>query len=172
MKLHEKGYALIELLIAITIMILASGAAGAGIYQIVRNTDRNNQHMTAVLQLQNAGYRISRDAYMAQSLTANLTLPDFLRMSWTEYTTGDQYQVIYTLEDMDEGEFKELVRNQSVNGSANITSLVAQYINPNLENTRCDFTDDVLILTITATVGKGSLVQSETRIYKVISRSG
>ncbi|MFC2044083.1 prepilin-type N-terminal cleavage/methylation domain-containing protein [Chloroflexota bacterium] len=171
MKLREKGYTLVELLIAVTIMVVASGAAGAAIFQVIRNTERNNDHMAALLQVQNAGYWISRDARMAQSVTTDLSLPELLIVSWNEYDTSDQYQVTYNLEDMAEGGFKKLFRNQSVNDSANITSFVAQYIDSEPEKTSCNFTSGILSLTITATVGEGSLTQSETRIYEVVPRS-
>ncbi len=174
MKPGEKGYTLIELLIAITIMAVASGAAGGAIFQVLRNTERNNDHMTAVRQVENAGYWISRDAQMSQSVntTDTLTLPNFLVLSWTEYDTDDRYQVTYTLENMPEGGLKKLLRNQSVNGSANITSFVAQYIDSYPEKTSCNLTSGILNLTITATVGEGSLTQSETRTYKIVPRSG
>ena len=55
MKPGEKGYTLVELLIAITIMVAASGATSAAIFQVLRNSDRNNDLMTAVLQVENAG---------------------------------------------------------------------------------------------------------------------
>ena len=86
MKLGEKGYTLIELVVAITIMVLASAAASAAIFQIYKNIERNNHNMTTVRQVQNAGHWISRDVQMAQAVTTdNLTLPDFLVLNWTEW---------------------------------------------------------------------------------------
>lgn len=172
MKPGEKGFTLIELLVAITIMALASAAAGAAIFQVLRNTQRNSDHMTVVRQVQNVGYWISRDAGMAQSVndTANLTLPDFLILSWSEQNSGDQYEVTYTLENMPEGQLKKMLRNQSINGGVSNTVLVAQYIAPDPQKTECEFTDGILTLTVTSTVSDGSLTQSETRIYKVAPR--
>lgn len=173
MKPGEKGYTLIELLVAITIMALASVAAGAGIFQIFRNIDRNNDHMTAVLQVENAGYWISQDTLMAQSVTTdNLSPPDFLVLSWIEQNTGDVYQVTYTLENMPEGGLKKLLRNQSVNTSANTTTLVAQYIDSDAGKISCNLTSGILTLTVTATVGEGSPTESETRTYKIVPRPG
>ncbi|MEE8419330.1 MAG: hypothetical protein V3S02_04380, partial [Dehalococcoidales bacterium] len=92
MKMGEKGYVLMELLIAITIMFLAGTSAGAIIFQIAKNTERNTDIMTAVHQVETAGYWISRDARMALNVTTtdNLTLPEFLSLSWTEWdSAGD-----------------------------------------------------------------------------------
>lgn len=172
MKPGEKGYTLIELLVAITIMALASVAAGAGIFQIFRNIERNNDHMTAVLQVENAGYRISRDAQMAENVTTGLTLPEFLALGWTEQNSGDEYQVVYTLETVPGSELKKLHRNQSINGGATITTLVAQYIDLDPMKTKCEFTNSLLTFTVTATVGEGSLTESETRTYKIVPRPG
>lgn len=173
MKLGERGFTTIELVIALAIMALVSGAATAATFQVFRCTERNNNHMTAVCQVQNAGYWISRDAQRAQGLiTDNLTTPDFLVLSWTDENSGDIYQVTYTLEDMPGGGLKKLLRSQSVNGGANVTMLVAQYIEASLDKTSCEFTDNTLILNVTATVGSGSQIETETRTCWTVPRLG
>ena len=50
MKLGEKGFTLIEMVIAIAITVVATGSAGAAIFQVLRNNERNSNHMTAVSQ--------------------------------------------------------------------------------------------------------------------------
>ncbi len=131
MKLGEKGFTLIELLIAITIMVLASGAAGAAIFQILRNIERNNDRITVVRQLQNAGYWISRDTQMAQSvITDNLTLPDFLVLNWTEQDDIDDpiyHSATYVLEDLADG-IGKLKRIHWSSAGTNEQTLIAEYI--------------------------------------------
>jgi len=131
MKRGEKGFTLIELIVAITIMALASGAAGTAIFQILRNTARNNDHITAVRQVQNAGYWISRDAQMAQNATTdNLTPPDFLILSWTEWDdAGDPiyHSATYFLEELTDG-IGKLKRSHWSSAGANEQTLVAEYI--------------------------------------------
>ena len=171
MKLGEKGFTLIELVIAIAIIVVATGSASAAIFQIFKNTQRNSNHMTAVHQVHNAGYWISRDTQMAQSVTADgLTPPEFLILSWTEDSSGDNYQVVYTLEDIPGSALKKLQRDHSINGGANELTLVAQYIDPASEKTKSEFTNGVLTLTITATVSTASPSGSETRVYRVVPR--
>jgi len=131
MKLGEKGYTFIELLIAITIMVLVSGVAGAAIFQVLNNTERNNDHITAVRQIQNAGYWISHDTQMAQIVaTDNLTLPAFLVMNWTEQDVLDDpiyHSVTYILEDLNDG-IGKLKRIHWSSAGINEQTFIAEYI--------------------------------------------
>ena len=171
MKPGEKGYTLLELLVAISIMAVASVAASAGIFQVYRNTECNSNHMAAILQVQNAGYWISRDAQMAESVTTvNLTAPNFLVLSWTEDESSDNYTVIYSFGNMSGSGLKKLLRSQSINGTASQTTFVAQYIDSSSNNTSCNLTSGILSLRITAAVGRGATMESETRTYRIVPR--
>ncbi|MFC1864677.1 type II secretion system protein J [Chloroflexota bacterium] len=176
MKPSEKGYILVELLVATTIMVLASGAAGAAIFQIFRGTEHNNDHMTVVRQVQNAGYWISRDAQMAQSVTTDdLTLPDFLVISWTEDVVGDPiyHTATYYFEDLTDG-LGKLKRNHVSTAGADEDTLVAQYIyyDPSdVDNTSKanheGAVSPVLTVQLTAIFKKAL----ETREYKITHRA-
>lgn len=174
MKPGERGYTLIELLVSISIVVAAGTAATAGIVQLVRNTERNGNHMAAVLEVQNADHRISRDVRMAQGVltTDNLTSPEFLFLTWIDGNSGDEYRITYTLEEMAGSDLKKLLRNQTVNSSDNATSVVAHNIDADPGMTSCNLTDGVLNLKLTATVGRGATAESETRTYKVLPRPG
>lgn len=104
MKLGEKGFTLIELIVAVAIIALIGSATATATLQVLRVTGRNNEHMTAVRQVHNIGYWISRDAQMAQSVaTDNLTEPDFLVLNWTEWNYADDpiyHSVTYFFEDL------------------------------------------------------------------------
>jgi len=173
MKLGEKGFTLVELLVAITIMVLASGAAGAAIFQILRGTERNNDHLTAVRQVQNAGYRISRDAQMAQSVTTdNLTLPDFLILSWTEWdAAGDPiyHSARYFFEDLTDG-VGRLKRSHWSSAGANEQTLVAKYIYYDPDNvddtSKASYQSPVLTVQLTTHFEE----TVETREYKIKHR--
>lgn len=173
MKHGEKGYTLIELIIAITIMVLVSGAAGAIIFQILRNIERNNDHITAVRQVQNAGYWISRDAQMAHSVNVdNLTSPDFLILNWTERDYADEptyHTATYFFQDVTDG-IGRLKRSHWSSAGANEETLVAEYIyyDPDdLDDTsKADYQAPTLTVQLTAVYDEAI----ETREYRISHR--
>ena len=175
MKLDEKGFTLIELLIAITIMVAASGAAGGAIFQIFKGMESNNDYMTVVRQVQNAGYYISRDAQMAQTVTTDgLTLPDFLVVNWTEWDdAGDPiyHSATYFFEDLTDG-IGKLMREHWSSAGASEETLVAQYIyyDPDdVDNTldsEASYQSPVLTVQLTALFEE----TQETKEYQVTHR--
>ena len=174
MKHGERGFTYIELIIAITIMVLASGAAAMATFQVFKGTERNNNYMTAVRQVQNAGYWISHDAQMAQSVTTdNLTLSDFLILSWTEWdAAGDPvyHSARYFFEDPTDG-IGKLKRSHWSSAGANEQTLVAEYIyyDPNdIDDTsKASYQSPVLTVQLTALFEE----TLETREYKIKHRT-
>ncbi len=173
MKQAEKGFTNIELIVAITIMAIVGSAAVAATFQIFRGTERNNDHMIAVRQVQNAGYWISRDAQMAQSVTAdNLTLPDFLVLDWTEWDEAGEptyHLVTYFFEDLTDGTGK-LKRNHWSSAGANEQTLLAEYIyydSDDPDNTsKASYQSPVLTVQLTSLLERAS----ETREYRIKRR--
>ena len=173
MKASEKGFTLIEIIISMTIMALASSAAGTAIFQILRNTERNSDHMTVVRQVQNAGYWISRDAQMAQSTTTdNLTLPDFLVANWTEWDASGNptyHTARYFFEGLTNG-IGMLKRNHRSTAGADEYTLIAQYIyyNPSdVANTsNASYQSSVLTVKLTALVEQ----TMESKEYEIKGR--
>lgn len=131
MKRGQKGYTLIELAIAVSIMVLVSGAASIAIIQTLKATETNNTHMNAVRQVQNAGYWLSRDARMAQSInTDNLSPPDFLVFSWTEWDSQNEevyHSATYSFAGLADG-IGNLKRTHWSSAGANEQTLIAQHI--------------------------------------------
>jgi len=164
----QKGFTLIELIIAIAITALIIGGITVSVFQLFQlfkvNASTSNR-MLAVRQVQNAGHWVSRDVQMAQSVDAAGAFGFPLTLTWAEYVSGDVHQVVYTLVEED----SELRRSHSVNGGGPTETLVAQYIDT--DNTRCEFTGGKLILTVTATVS-GLHEATETRVYEASPRPG
>ncbi len=173
MKRAEKGFTNIELIVAITIMALVGIAAAAAIFQIFQGNERNNNYMTAVRQVQNAGYWISRDTQMAQSVTAdNLTLPDFLVLGWTEWDESGEptyHSVTYFFEELTDGTGR-LKRNHWSSAGVNEQTLLAEYIyydSDDPDNTsKASYQSPVLTVQLTSLL-EGA---SETREYSIKRR--
>lgn len=162
-SLNQKGFTLVELVIAISIAGSIVVAAAAVIFQLITVPERNSNHMTAYTQVQNAGFSVSRDA--VQAYYVKVDGADWLTLDWVDWE-GDTHEIVYTLEDASDG-LKELWRTYSYsdNGTPEEeTMLVARYIDPG--ETNLNWEENVLTLVITAQVGD----ESATRTYNIEPR--
>ncbi len=111
---------MIELIIAIALTGIIGAAATMSIHQVITSTALSNNENTAINQVRNAGYWISRDAQMAQSIVAeNLTAPkilvlDWVGLEWKEGSSQDERQCtnVYHVEYLYDG--NELKRHQKI----------------------------------------------------------
>jgi prepilin-type N-terminal cleavage/methylation domain-containing protein len=173
MRNGEKGYTLIELIIATTIAVLVSGAASIAIFQVMKGTETNNTHMSAVQQVQTAGYWISRDIRMAQSVnTDNLTPPDFLVFNWVEWDEENEkifHSANYSIEGLTDG-IGKLKRTHWSSVGANETTLIATniYYDPADSNdtSKASYQPPVLTLQLTSLVEDAM----EVREYRIKNR--
>ncbi len=160
---NQRGFTLIELLIGIAITGVIISGIGVAIFQVFDINARSVNRMHALRQVQNAGYWISQDAQMAQNVEPATHPNGFpLILRWTDWD-GTNNVVTYSLEPG--GEPKQLKRSHSISGVSSET-IVARHIIPGVPKTNVEFTNGVLILTVTATVQE----QSQTRVYKVAPR--
>jgi prepilin-type N-terminal cleavage/methylation domain-containing protein len=177
----QLGFTLIELTLTMAIAGLIAGGVTMTFLQVVNGSGRTNNHMVAVRQVQNVGYWVNHDAQMAQNVALadeSDDNPDGTRfpftLTWVDWGTNEEHQVIYSLEDMTNGA-KQLVRSHSSGGDTE-TSFIARFIDVTEKDgqpqTRCGFTNGVLTLTVTATVGDGKQELSETRVYEIVPRPG
>lgn len=173
MKQEQKGFTFIEVLIATAVIALITGAATMTIFSILKDTGQANDRMTAVHQVKNAGYWVSRDTLMADSLSAeNLTLPEFLILNWTDWGYDEDsvyHSVTYSIEDISGG-IGKLKRTHQDSTGTNEQMLVAEYIYYNQsdpDNTsNVSYQEPLLTLKIASVFGDAQ----ETREYKINRR--
>ena len=162
---NQKGFTLIEVVFAIAITAAITGGIVTSVFQIFILNMRTSNHMNAVTQVQSAGYWVSFDAQMAQVVDASGASGFPLTLTWTDWV-GDEYQVVYTL--VNDKLLREHYTNRNINPTPDNTAYVGEYIDSG--NTACSYTDGKLTLNVTASLGTGLQVQSETRVYEVIPR--
>ena len=135
MNKNQKGFTLLEMTLAILIGAIIAGGITATIFQVVMGSGRTNNHMIAVRQVQSAGYWVSHDAQMAQSVVAARDADGFpLTLSWTDWD-GTLITVTYTIEG---GELKrKLDRKPAVGSETSETTTVARFIDVDLAKTKC-----------------------------------
>ena len=154
----QRGLTLVELMIAIAL----AGIVTAGITMLISNvfatSARTSNHMTAVRQVQSAGYWVSKDALQAQNVTPDGGDSGFpLTLTWE--WEGTKNEVTYTIT-----ADNKLQRTRSVGGVVTNTGVIAQFIDS--AKTEVELVGGVLRFKVTATVGG----QSETRVYEVEPR--
>jgi prepilin-type N-terminal cleavage/methylation domain-containing protein len=159
----QKGFTLVELLIAIAIAAIIMGGIATTFYQIFSVQAGTTNRMYAIRQVQNVGYWVSLDAQNTQSISLvddiNTTEVEFMVFNWVEWN-GNEFIVRYVI--FDNGDMYRYEYEDSVETS----SLIAEDI------TSCEIHEDggLLIMTVTAEVGSFKQA-SETRIYEVVPRS-
>ena len=173
MKLGQKAFTLVELVIALAITVLVSGASTVALSQVYGGTDRNNNQLTAVRQIESAAFWISRDVQRAQVVsTENLTPSDLLSLSWTEWDDDGNpthYTVRYSFDNITDN-IGRLKRNYWSSAGANLQTLVGLnlYYNPgDSDNTsKAIYQPPVLTVRLTAVLDKAQ----ETREYRIKRR--
>ena len=159
---NQKGFTLIELLIAVAIFAVVAVAANAVIVQVVQS-NRTSNHMVALRQVQQAGYRVSLDALQAQNINVSGSGGFPLTLNWTTWG-GEFHTVVYNLNSS--GGLCQLERRDNQTPP----TVVAQYIYFNTTscswNATANATAKVLTLNITAMVG----LETESRTYEIKPR--
>jgi prepilin-type N-terminal cleavage/methylation domain-containing protein len=171
LKRGQMGFTLVELVIVVALAGLVSIAITATAFQVFTFSTRISNEMTAIRQVQQAGFWVSPDVMMAQDIEPGVSSGFPLTLNWTDLETDDAHEVVYTLENMGNG-LKRLLREHYITppGESKVldsTTAVAEYIDQAGTSFVADG-DDGFKLTVTATVGG----HSETRTYEVQPRVG
>ena len=133
---QEKGFSMINLMVAVAITTMVALGALITTFHVVKSTKRNEEHVRVTQQAQNLGRWFSRDAMMADSisLTDNPGTGDeeFLTIYWKDWESGEAYDICYILLD-DADSLMQVRRNQvkrNLDGDVteNFTTLMADSI--------------------------------------------
>ena len=160
---NQRGFTLIEVIVALAITSLISTGAAMATMQIVDQGARNTNYTTASRHTMNAIHWISRDAQMAQTVETNGSTGFPLVLGWTEWD-NTSHEVTYTTSG------DEMMRSYSIDGGTPSETLIAQYLNLTSANTTCATDNGTLSLTITATVGTGPGSTSVTKVREITPR--
>jgi len=173
----QRGFTLVELMIAIAISALIIGGLTLTIFQLFGGHARSSSEMTVIRQVQNAGYHISHDAQMAQIVNTDddpetTEIIELVTLTWTKYLVWtpeevitEEHQVVYAIND---GALKRehyIKAEGAEDFVLDATTFVAEYIS----SISCYYAGDKLPVTVTASV-VGFKPQSETRIYEAKPR--
>ncbi|MBI4304444.1 MAG: hypothetical protein HY665_08945 [Chloroflexi bacterium] len=137
MRKSERGFAVIDMLIAIGLSAMVTAGAGMTMVQLLKVTESSGDHALVVRQAQNMGVAISRDLTMANALaigddggTADI---EFISIDSREWETGNARQISYIWVNGPDST-KKLMRKQVLrdrNGAqigASSTTLIADSI--------------------------------------------
>jgi prepilin-type N-terminal cleavage/methylation domain-containing protein len=171
----EKGVTLIELLVTISILAVVMAATSMTIITLMRLSPQSKDWAIALRQVQNAGYWISRDVQMSQTIDVDTDpgTPIFLTLTLPQDSDSDNnITIVYQFESIDGEQW--LVRTESIRGSIVGQTAIAQYISPDETTANYDDPDDqyggTLTFTIKATSGNGPVTRDYERDYKAMQR--
>jgi len=165
LKKKQTGFTLIELMVSMAIIGAICLGALVATAQIINQASRNDDFTTASRQALNAVHWISRDAQMSHTINGTVGFPvsDNLTIAWIDWDNSE-HEAIYYLEGT------TLRRSYSVDGGIPQTTLVAEYINGSISMTNCSYTNGILKIKITSTVGENERVVNFTKEADISSR--
>jgi prepilin-type N-terminal cleavage/methylation domain-containing protein len=159
---NQRGYTLVEMLIALAILGIIAPVLGVSVFQVVSANELAGKHMTAVKQVESAVYWISHDTQMAQTVETSGGSGFPLSLTWIEWDNTSN-NVTYTIQN------GELQRARSVDGGEPTVTTIAWHINEDVGMTNCQFDDGVLTIKITASL-EGFRSASETRVSEIVPK--
>lgn len=151
----QRGYTLIEIILGLALTgILAIGISIFATHSIkVSGTSKDRMH--ALMQVENAGYWLSRDIQMSENFTLGDSAGFPLQLMWSD-TDQNEYLATYSITDDEIN--RSLVKNEEVP----IRTLIAQSVNDGASLTSVNVTEGVFLLKITCTSGKIDVTRSYT----------
>lgn len=159
---NQRGYTLLEVLVATAITGLIVAGLTTAIFQISDVNAMSRARMAAIKEVENAVSWISLDAQSAQTISTTSPSGFPLTLSWVDWDNTST-DISYSVQD------GQLHRSQSINGEEPINTVIIPHVNSEQQMTNCQFSMGVLTLKITATIN-GFRTASETRYFNITPR--
>jgi prepilin-type N-terminal cleavage/methylation domain-containing protein len=157
----QNGFSLIEIVVSVALTAILGTGITTFTVQTITETNRSNAHMQAIQYVENAGYWVSRDVQMAQTVTPGPNAGFPLQLSWIDINQST-YQIAYTLI---EGQIQ---RSLIVDGGEPLLTVVARSVNTATTLTNCSYTQGLLTFNVTATIRTSNV----SRNYQIKKRPG
>jgi len=165
---HQRGFTIIEVLIAIAIAGIVGGGVITAVFQVMTTSLDNSARMTAIKEIENSIRWITDDALMAQTISSLGPSGFPLTLSWVEWDMASSqhitHSVVYDLQGA------EFTQRASVNGGPPVTTVLIHHLDVDTLMTNCNFFSGVLTVKMTATV-QGYRTAAETRTFRIYPRS-
>lgn len=86
--MREKGFTLVELLVALAVGSVILTVAVPSIYQVIYSTARSNNQVVALTDINRAALAIRNDLLMTQTTDLGSVPKSSANLTWTDYTTS------------------------------------------------------------------------------------
>ncbi len=164
--MRQKGFTLVELLVALAVGSLVIMGAFGVIYQVVWGTSRTNSQVVALTDVHYAALQLKKDLIMAQTTDLTDGVPqNSATLSWTDYTSPSEE--FGWEEDRDHSSAYNLLSDGVLQRTYDetITSIVGRNI------TSLNFTRNGRVINVVITATKGDVTpRSETLEFSVYLR--
>jgi len=155
----QRGFTLIEILIAVTVSTMLMGALGSVFVQLLVVPKQQSDQLAAVNDLRLALDFIQYDGVQATGFTEQ-TDPYYGYFLWHDYSSEDNYKITYRYDN------SRLMRDEAINGtqqsSLAIAFHVADYESITFANSGNNTVTVTMTISITTVMGK-DIVETDTR---------
>jgi len=155
----QNGMGMIEVIASLAIAGLLMTGATAFVFNTMTVTGNTQNRMHAIMQVENAGYWISRDIQMSDNFTLGENAGFPMQVMWRDIDQNE-YEVTYSLNQT--GIVRSLIKNEE----SPVQNLIAQNINTSASLTNLNSSDGLLVLNITSSSEDIDI----SRMYKIKSR--
>ncbi|OGO30346.1 MAG: hypothetical protein A2Z29_09805 [Chloroflexi bacterium RBG_16_56_11] len=159
----DGGFSIIEAVVSLLIVSIISLGATMANAQLINQTARNDNYITADRQTLNAIHWITADMQMAQTIQPSGPAGFPLTLQWVTWDNSSS-QVVYSINN------NALSRNITVDAGLPSITLIANYINPAEDLTYCVSSNGVLTLKITSSLTEGGKTINVSKVDKITSR--